>query len=129
VAEVASRAVFFCHRKRARLYSAGAVEGGLSGDSIVRVRGSVLDVVGALQSDLKEGDVVLIKGRSSQRLDRIALALAGRTVRCDIGFCNTIVTTCRECPMLERGWKGRRFVRKKLSRAGRAQPAGSTGTQ
>lgn len=31
---------------------------------------------------------MLIKGRGEQRLDRIALSLMGKTVQCDINYCN-----------------------------------------
>ena len=54
-------------------------------------------------SALREGDVVLIKGRASEKLDRIALSLMGRRVACAIEFCDAELR-CSECPMLERGW-------------------------
>jgi hypothetical protein len=47
--------------------------------------------------------VVLIKGRDTQRLERISLALAGREVRCRLSFCGTKAIRCEHCPMLERG--------------------------
>ena len=69
------------------------------------------DVIQVLEQlgDLGPGDVVLVKGRDTQRLSRISLALAGRTVRCDIPRCHAPVD-CEECPMLERGWNGARVV-------------------
>ncbi len=54
------------------------------------------------------GDVVLIKGRSTQRLERIALLLEGREVGCDLAFCKVASGRCERCPMLERGWPGQR---------------------
>ncbi|MGH7966111.1 MAG: hypothetical protein ACRERD_30540 [Candidatus Binatia bacterium] len=65
---------------------------------------SVRKAVEMLGDDLGPGDVVLIKGRDTQRLDRVALALMGRTVRCDLSFCD-VKLHCEYCPMLERGWK------------------------
>jgi hypothetical protein len=56
-------------------------------------------------ADLGPGDVVLIKGRSTQRLDRVSLSLLGRPVRCNISLCQAHLS-CGECPMLERGWDG-----------------------
>jgi UDP-N-acetylmuramoyl-tripeptide--D-alanyl-D-alanine ligase len=53
---------------------------------------------------------VLIKGRDTQRLDRVVLALAGRRVGCTIKFCDVVRTRCDECPMLERGWNGLRVM-------------------
>ena len=74
-------------------------------DALVDAGRSVLKVIEVLQGDLGPGEVVLIKGRDTERLDRIALALTGRTVCCDINFCNAMPTRCDHCPMLERGWK------------------------
>jgi len=46
---------------------------------------------------------VLIKGRRSQKLERIALALEGRPVRCRLIACQVQATHCDHCPMLEKG--------------------------
>ena len=59
-----------------------------------------------LASAIEPGDVVLIKGRDTQKLDRVRLILAGRDVRCDIDFCDVRTLSCATCPMLERGWTG-----------------------
>jgi hypothetical protein len=59
--------------------------------------------------DLRDGDVVLIKGRPKERFSRVALVLMGRTVRCRIQTCNAFTTVrCDTCNMLERGWDGLR---------------------
>ena len=60
-----------------------------------------------LRDLLRPGDVVLIKGRFGQRLARIALALEGRPVRCNLSHCNAVSLYCRDCGMLERGWHNR----------------------
>ena len=65
--------------------------------------------VEALNDDLRPGDVVLIKGRDTQRLDRVALALMGRQVRCELKSCDAEVE-CESCPMLEREWAGLRVL-------------------
>lgn len=71
----------------------------------------LLAAVELVRKDLLPGDVVLIKGRGSQRLARVALALQGRQVRCDIAACDAGAwTPCDRCPMLERGWDGLRVV-------------------
>jgi len=64
--------------------------------------------VEALKDDLRAGDVVLIKGRDTQRLARVAFALMGRQVRCELKSCDAKVE-CEPCPMLERGWLGVSF--------------------
>jgi UDP-N-acetylmuramyl pentapeptide synthase len=91
-------------------YAAGATRAGLPREAIVGIGASVVRAVEALRDELRAGDVVLIKGRNTQRLDRVALALAGRQVRCDIKFCDAYPTQCDGCPMLERGWNGLRVV-------------------
>ncbi len=52
-----------------------------------------------LKEELKPGDVVLVKGRDTQKLDRIALALMGRTIECRIPMCR-LSTRCESCPRL-----------------------------
>ena len=99
---MASRAIFITGKFRA--YAAGAKQGGLPPSSLFNTERSVLEAVEVLRQDLDPEDVVLIKGRDTQRLDRITLSLLGRTVRCNLSFCNTKVARCDHCPMLERGW-------------------------
>ena len=57
----------------------------------------------AVQKDLAPGDIVLVKGRDTERLDRVALALQGRTVGCEIEFCDLRGVRCETCPRLETG--------------------------
>jgi UDP-N-acetylmuramoyl-tripeptide--D-alanyl-D-alanine ligase len=104
VAQVASRAVFIAG-KRSGAYAAGARQGGLPHGAVINARGSVTKAVEALKDDLRPGDVVLIKGRDTQHLARVALALMGRQVRCELTSCDAQVE-CEACPMLERGWLG-----------------------
>jgi UDP-N-acetylmuramoyl-tripeptide--D-alanyl-D-alanine ligase len=104
VGRCAARAVFLTRGEHLSSLKAGARAGGLLPDAIMTVR-SVGEAVDALR-DLGAGDVVLIKGRHTQRLQRIALALSGRAVRCDLYYCNARLTECRRCPMLGRTWNG-----------------------
>jgi UDP-N-acetylmuramyl pentapeptide synthase len=108
VAEVASLAYFVSSRNQS--YASGAAEAGMSRSQIRSMPRSVLAAAAALQPELRSGDVVLIKGRDTQRLDRIAFALAGRPVRCDIEFCRAMPMRCAECGMLERGWDGLKII-------------------
>ena len=72
---------------------------------------SVLRAAEIVREELGPGDVVLIKGRNNQRFERVALALQGRRVVCDIPVCRAVPRLrCASCPMLERGWAGRRVV-------------------
>lgn len=79
---------------------AGAVNAGMD-TSAINFLGSRLE--GAhewLQSILKPGDLVLIKGSINQKLRRILLRLMGKPVACRIKFCGVKVRTCDDCPLL-----------------------------
>ncbi len=89
--------------------ASGAREAGLArGD--VTDHADVLDLAAALGSELREGDVVLLKGRTDQKLERVALILSGRTVRCEIRSCHVRSFPCESCALLETGWGNRRQV-------------------
>jgi UDP-N-acetylmuramoyl-tripeptide--D-alanyl-D-alanine ligase len=104
IAHIASRAIFV--GSSFRRYRTGATRSGMPASALTGVGHRVLDAVELLRSELGPGDVVLIKGRDNQRLDRIALALAGRNVRCIIPDCRLKRPRCDSCPMLETGWQG-----------------------
>ena len=85
-------------------YATGARAGGLHRSAISGSGKLVSAAVRLLGSELRSGDVILIKGRHDQRLERITLALQGHAVRCDIERCEVKVQSCATCPMLTRGW-------------------------
>jgi UDP-N-acetylmuramyl pentapeptide synthase len=112
VAHVASHAIFVGRRSTWKSLATGAKRSGLPQERLSNAGESVWQAVEVLRENLGPGDVVLVKGRDTQRLDRLSLALMGRTVRCDIGFCKAKVQ-CESCPMLEPGWsRPRREVEK-----------------
>jgi UDP-N-acetylmuramoyl-tripeptide--D-alanyl-D-alanine ligase len=110
ISQVASKAILVCRKKSFRSYAGGARRGGFPPHALVDAGDNVLKAAEALRGDLGPGDVVLVKGRDTQRLDRVWLSLAGRTVRCDIDDCDVRAVVCESCPMLERGWKRLRVV-------------------
>jgi UDP-N-acetylmuramoyl-tripeptide--D-alanyl-D-alanine ligase len=89
-----------------RNYKRGATRAGLPPAEIVDAGRSPARAAAELEAALGPGDVVLLKGHTNQRLERVALALSGRPVRCDIEKCHSRVWSCGDCPMLERGWDG-----------------------
>jgi UDP-N-acetylmuramoyl-tripeptide--D-alanyl-D-alanine ligase len=107
---VSSRGVFLCSRKHFQCYAAGAVRTGMPREALVNAHKSIAKAIEILKHEVQPGDVVLIKGRSTQRLDRITLGLVGKKMRCHINSCNSMPIRCWDCAMLERGWEGLRVV-------------------
>jgi UDP-N-acetylmuramyl pentapeptide synthase len=107
IGEITSRAIFIVRQsEKYRLYATGATRGGLPRHELLHYPSGLLPkAIESLSNDLQSGDVVLIKGGVTQRLDRVVLLLTGRTVRCNISHCNARLR-CEYCPMLEREWKG-----------------------
>ena len=89
---------------------AGATRAGMPVTAIKDAGRSVIKAAEMVREMMRPGDVILIKGRDTQRLERIALVLEGRTAKCDIFFCRAKRTRCCNCPMLERGWEGKRVL-------------------
>ena len=100
--EVADRIV--CIASHARRYKSGFWAGGLQRDDVQDAEQSVIRAIELLRDELRPGDVVLLKGQGTQRLERIALGLQGRAVRCDIRHCPVTMPRCVDCSWLERGW-------------------------
>ena len=87
-------------------YKPGLLHAGLPRESVMDAGSGSTRAIGLLRQNLRPGDVVLIKGRLSQKLSRIALTLEGREVGCTLTACHRCGTVCEECPMIECGWKG-----------------------
>jgi UDP-N-acetylmuramoyl-tripeptide--D-alanyl-D-alanine ligase len=102
LAQVASRVIVVGNMFRR--YAGGAVAAGMPRAALVDAKHDVRAAWEAVRADLRPGDVVLVKGRDTQRLDRVGLALQGRPVRCEIEFCNLRGVRCHACPALETGW-------------------------
>jgi len=107
IGRIASKAVFV--GSSFDLYASGASRGGLPKTSMINAGRDVIRASELIKDELQPNDVVLVKGRTGQRLDRISLFLAGRKVLCDIDFCRAALR-CDRCPMLEKGWNGLRVI-------------------
>ncbi|MDZ7661086.1 Mur ligase family protein [Thiohalophilus sp.] len=80
---------------------AGAVEAGLSRESVQLIRPDFKAVVSLLELKLRKGDIVLIKGKSTQRLRRVVLSILGHQVSCVVPYCKVKVRSCDVCPLLD----------------------------
>jgi len=109
--EQAGRAVdrLICVGEHYRWVAKGASRAGLRPAAISTTR-DLAEAAALLARELAAGDVVLLKGRSLEKLDRVALRLAGRRVACDLRRCRSRALRCDDCAMLERGWGGLRPV-------------------
>ena len=91
-------------------YAAGARRAGMASSDLRDAGRSARKAAEILRDEIRPGDVALIKGRDTQRLERIVLSLLGRSVGCDVDACHVKVLPCGDCPMLEKGWTpGRRL--------------------
>lgn len=97
IGQVAERAIFM--RGHAALYRRGARRSGMAPDRM-SVAEDVAGAVEQLRAELADGDVVLVKGRSIQQLDRITLAMMGREVGCRRLHCRLKLRPCARCPLL-----------------------------
>jgi len=105
IAGIASQVVFVGGKTGFQMYRSGALRTTVDGQTMSEYASrDPLAAVAIMRGKMLPGDVVLIKGRETQRFERIALALAGRTVDCNIPTCDARVR-CERCPMLERDWK------------------------
>jgi hypothetical protein len=92
-------------------YATGARRAGLAPDAITEVGSGYRKIVKLLAAELEPGDVVLIKGRSGQRLERVTLGLQGRSLGCELDACRVNGSICcAACPVLERGWRTSRVL-------------------
>jgi UDP-N-acetylmuramyl pentapeptide synthase len=70
--------------------------------SAIRLAGSQLQTgIDLLNEAFRPGDLVLVKGASTQRLRRIVLGLLKKEVSCRVRHCNVKVLACDDCPLLD----------------------------
>jgi UDP-N-acetylmuramoyl-tripeptide--D-alanyl-D-alanine ligase len=102
VGRTASRAIFLASWNNSN-YRAGATQAGMPPEAITKAGKDIFKAVELLRAELGQGDVVLVKGRGNEKLERITLALLGHRVTCSLTFCSVRGFDCISCPMLERG--------------------------
>ena len=100
IAEIASRAVYLGPKKEFARLRVGATSEGMPSESLSHVGRSVSRAIELVKGDLHPGEVILLKGRYEQRLERVALALSGRRVECDQVLCFVKGLRCRSCERL-----------------------------
>ncbi len=106
IAGLADRAVIVAGQEASRAYADGACRAGMPPDALTALPPSWRQAADVLARELRAGDVALIKSGPFQRLDRVALSLQGRKVRCELVVCDAPISGCDGCPMLEQDWEG-----------------------
>jgi UDP-N-acetylmuramyl pentapeptide synthase len=99
---VFDRVILAAANRTLRDVQARAVRDAAGRRDVVQTFDTLPAVVDHLRAELQPGDVVLIKGRFGNRMERVALALQGRDVRCWIPRCEVRVLQCPTCHLLER---------------------------
>jgi UDP-N-acetylmuramoyl-tripeptide--D-alanyl-D-alanine ligase len=100
MAAVVDRALYVGEKKAFNRIRAGARDAGMDGAGVEHVMADLPHIARILSSTARSGDVVLIKGRRVQHLERISLLLQGVTVRCSLTLCRAL-GHCRRCPQLQ----------------------------
>lgn len=82
-----------------KMFRKGALQGGMPAEHIhvLPGLGRIVETVKAL---VQPGDLVLVKGRRTSHLERIALSLAGHRVECRAQHCKVPLLDCDDCPAL-----------------------------
>ena len=99
LAEVADGVVFIGGKTNFSRLKSGMIPGGLSRESFRNLRNDPQAIADFLTSELRPKDLVLIKGRSTQHLERVVLILSGRNVSCSAEVCSWR-HDCATCALL-----------------------------
>ncbi len=103
IAEIVDSAFVFNHKELFKTISREARKAGMDETRLHRIEGNILSVIPLLPRDLGPGDLILVKGRTDQRLSRITLALTGKKVGCLVPSCPQRRYFCDDCPWLGNG--------------------------
>ena len=103
IAKTATCLIFVGSKRVKRPLFSGARKAGMAEENMHHVKNSVSKAGELASKIVQPGDLVLIKGRSSQKMVRIALALCGEKVECRVEFCRR-KPGCRSCYRLIEGY-------------------------
>lgn len=101
VARIASHLIFIGPNRAKRPLFNGAKKAGMHSDNLIFVGNSINRAKEEAFKLVQPGDLILIKGRSSQKLARVAYALKGDLVLCSRGFCKK-KHRCINCDLLQK---------------------------
>jgi len=99
LAEVADSVLFIGGKTNFARLKAGMIPEGLPREAIHSLRNQPHAIADFLAGELRRDDLVLLKGRSTQHLERVALILSGKDVACSAQVCPWR-HDCATCPLL-----------------------------
>jgi len=104
LAKIADIAIFIGSELQFQAIIRGASLAGPLESCFIHARNTIPDGLKAITNLIPgPGDIILLKGCSELRLERIVLALIGKDVRCSIFECTGFVNLrCDDCQMLQR---------------------------
>lgn len=88
-------------------FAAALLAAGLASERLHRAWPGVRDAQQLVRRLMRAGDTLLLAGRQPHKLERLALALAGRVVRCDLGTCALDAPFRADCANLATDWRAR----------------------
>jgi UDP-N-acetylmuramoyl-tripeptide--D-alanyl-D-alanine ligase len=103
-AQFADIALLLASKDRCQSYASGAVAAGMPRERIMKFHNDLRQAINVMRDILQPGDVLVVKGRLDDHLERITLALSGQKVGCWRTECSSRAYRCNNCPMLEKGW-------------------------
>jgi len=83
-----------------KILKGAAARAGMDREKIAYVGSRIQPAIDILKEELREGDLVLIKGSGSQWFRRISLSLMGKEVKCGVKYCRVRTLSCDVCPLL-----------------------------
>lgn len=101
IAASADLLIFVPGKANLQRIRSGALGAGMARASILNASNSVDKAIEILGTELKHGDVVLLKGTFAGKYRRILLGLQGKTIKCTVKSCRVKVFFCEDCPLLE----------------------------
>jgi UDP-N-acetylmuramyl pentapeptide synthase len=97
----ANRILFLGKNSALEFLRAGFTAGGRNPSDISSLPANITDATRLLESTMREGDIILFKGRNSHWLQRVILSLMGKSVKCKLQPCDFLIR-CSNCPCLEK---------------------------
>lgn len=101
IGRMGGRVVFWGPRGKFRNLRTGFKRAGGTEEGLSHAR-SIRDVVQIVEAESGSERVILLKGRSAQKLERVALALKNRQLRCELASCK-LNLECDACPRWHAG--------------------------